>query len=411
MSVQLSNETVAEVTAELGFSRPQELVEDNAGRGLKRAVTRPIDYQFDKQFENVKCRVRDWSAPGQAAPNLQTMGFEALNLSGNAKLQALLGQMRSSGEITPEQARALRRQLNGSVYPLASGKCLKLLHVAPEGLIMRKGGPNGLKIDPDVEMSEMNGHDVALAVHGDQDVRGTPLKQIMRGFAPWMFRHQTPDGSNRVSPLVLVNLWIPLQQATRPLALMDRRTLKAREHQLRYALPTDTFLDRRQDMRFNDIWAFLHDEGQQWYFNGAMGHDQAYVFDTLGEPHTSMILPGEEVAEHYYCLLQRQCRQLARGEPVERAVASPQPMPGDTTVPLRHAINTLAELAASAPTDRSDSDIADAWCAATGQAMESVVRKSLEMRVVAVLTPNIWPFNRAMTASADGSGGGGSTGV
>src|SRR5690606_15209679 len=105
-------------------------------------------------------------------------------------------------------------------------------------------------------------------------------------------------------PLVLVNLWIPLQQVTRPLALMDRRTLDARAHQLRYALPTDGFLEREEDTRENDIWAFLHDAGQQWYFHSHMGHDRAYVFDTLGEPHGAFILPGEDVAEYYYLQLQ-----------------------------------------------------------------------------------------------------------
>jgi hypothetical protein len=48
-------------------------------------------------------------------------------------------------------------------------------------------------------LREMNSHDAALVVHGDQGVRGTPLKQIMRGFAPCLFRHQTPDG-NRIAP-------------------------------------------------------------------------------------------------------------------------------------------------------------------------------------------------------------------
>jgi len=176
---------------------------------------------------------------------------------------------------------------------------------------MRKGGPNGLKPDPDAQMNGMNDHDVAMAVHGDQDVFGTPLKQIMRGFAPRLFRHQSPDRRNLLSPLVLVNLWIPLQQVTRPLTLMDRRTLDAPRQQLRYALPTDSFLERRQDMRFNDVWSFLHDEAHQWYYRADMGHEQAYVFDTLGEPHGSFMLPGEAVAEMYFKLLCEQLAQLA----------------------------------------------------------------------------------------------------
>ena len=179
---------------------------------------------------------------------------------------------------------------------------------------MRKGGPNGLDPDPDVQMSEMNGHAAALAIHGDQDVRGTPLKQLMRGFAPWIFRHQSPDGNNRWSPLVLVNLWIPLDQITRPLTLMDRRTLNKRQHQCRYALPTDAFLDRSEDMTVNDIWTFLHDADQHWYFSSDMDFRQAYVFDTLGTPHGATILPGEEQLERGYLALRSACDALSGGE-------------------------------------------------------------------------------------------------
>lgn len=389
---------VTAVDADLGFARRAEVIDDHEGRGLKRAITRPLGEEFDRQFEYRRCQVQDWSAPGQQPLNFRAMGFEAISLARSEPLQTLLSQIRQAGEITPVQARQLRRHLRGTVFPLSHGRCLKMLNIAPEGLIMRKGGPNGLKIDPEIELGEMNGHDVALAVHGDQDVRGTPLKQIMHGFAPWMFRHQTPDGSNRLSPLVLVNLWIPLQQITRPLALMDRRTLNAREHQLRYALPTDTFLDRADDMRVNDIWAFLHDAAQQWYFHSHMAHDQAYIFDTLGEPHGSFILPGEDVAEHFYLQLQCLRKQLAAGENIERPIAAAVDLPTTTTAPLRHAIESMASLVAAAPVDKIGQPAVDVWLARAAEAMDSVVRKSLEMRVVAVLMPNIWPFNRSVRA-------------
>jgi hypothetical protein len=389
---------VVAVDANLGFARPEEVVDDQDGRGLKRAITRPLDEAFARQFEYRRCQVRDWSAPEQPSPNFRTMGFEPISLARSDSLQTLLAQVRQAGEISTEQARQLRRQLRGRVFPMSQGKCLKMLHVAPEGLIMRKGGPNGLKVDPDIEMGEMNGHDAAMAIHGDQDVRGTPLKQMMRGFAPWMFRHQTPDGSNRLSPLVLVNLWIPLQQVTRPLTLMDRRTLNARDHQLRYALPTDTFLDRTEDMRENDIWSFLHDDAQQWYFHSHMAHDQAYVFDTLGEPHGSFILPGEDVAERYYLQLQLLRKQLAAGEKIERPVVAASDLPATTTAPLRQAIESMAGLIATAPVDKVGQPAVGVWQARAGEAMDSVVRKSLEMRVVALLLPNIWPFNRSARA-------------
>lgn len=395
MGVAAESDVVTVVEANLGFSRPEEVIDDQEGRGLKRAITRPIDHDFTRQFEYRRCQIRDLRAPGQPSAGFRAMGFETIDLVGRESLQPLLAEIKQAGEISPEQASQLRRHLRGSVFPLSRGKCLRMLHVAPEGLIMRKGGPNGLKVEPDIETSEMNGHDVALAVHGDQDVRGTPLKQIMRGFAPWMFSHRTPDGSNRLSPLVLVNLWIPLQQITRPLALMDRRTLNARQHQLRYALPTDSFLDRSEDMRVNDIWAFLHDDAQQWYFHSSMGHEQAYIFDTLGEPHGSFIVPGEDIAEQYYLQLQQLRDQLAAGVKIERPASTTTVLPTDTTAPLRRAIESMAGLAASVPVDNPGQPAVDVWLARVAEAMDSVVRKSLEMRVVALLLPNIWPFNRS----------------
>jgi hypothetical protein len=395
MEVVSEGDVVSAVEANLGFSRPGEVVDDHEGRGLKRAITRSIDHDFTRQFEYRRCQVRDLCAPDQPSPGFRDMGFETIDLHGRESLQSLLTQIKHAGKISPEQASQLRRSLRGGVFPLSRGKCLKMLHIAPEGLIMRTGGPNGLKVEPDVEVSEMNGHDVALAVHGDQDVRGTPLKQIMRGFAPWMFRHQTPDGSNRLSPLVLVNLWIPLHQITRPLTLMDRRTLNGRQHQLRYALPTDSFLDRSEDMRENDIWAFLHDDAQQWYFHSSMNYEQAYIFDTLGEPHGSFIAPGEDVAEQYYLQLQQLCKQLAAGAKIERPVPLETILPADTTAPLRRAIESMAGLAVSVPVDNPGQPAVDVWLARAGEAMDSVVRKSLEMRVVALLLPNIWPFNRS----------------
>ena len=386
---------ISAVEADLGFSKPGEVVDDHEGRGLKRAITRPIDYDFSRQFEYRRCTVRDLCAPGQPRPDLRGMGFETIALSGRESLQTLLAAIREAGEISPQQARQLRRHLTGSVFPLSRGRCLRMLQVAPEGLVMRKGGPNGLKVDPHHEATGMNHHDVALAVHGDQDVRGTPLKQIMRGFAPWIFNHRTPDGSNRLSPLVLVNLWIPLQQITRPLALMDRRTLKPGQHQLRYALPTESFLDREEEMKLNDIWAFLHDAAQQWYFHSSMGHEAAYVFDTLGEPHGSFIVPGEDVAEHYYLQLQQLRQQLMDGAEVRRPVVATIELPAGTTLPLRRAIESMAALAASVPVDRPGKPAVDAWLARAGEAMGSVVRKSIEMRVVALLLPDLWPFNRS----------------
>ena len=53
----------------------------------------------------------------------------------------------------------------------------------------------------------------------------------------------------------------------------------------------------------------------------------------------------------------------------------------------------MAELVASMPRDNPTA--VDEWLARATAAMDAVVRRSLEMRVVALLLPDIWPFNRS----------------
>jgi hypothetical protein len=244
-------------------------------------------------------------------------------------------------------------------------------------------------------MTAMNGHDAALAVHADQDVRGTPLRQLLHGAAPWLFRHEAPDSRNRWSPLFLLNLWIPLQQVTRPLALMDGRSLDRRTHQLRYGLPTDGFLDREADRRINDIWTFLHDASQQWYFRSELPLGRAYLFETLGTPHGSFVLPGEERAERRFRRLEAASEAIRRGDApgLQRALA-----PGEergaavATRPLRRAIEAMDELLEEARRNAASLSRGvggEDWCARAGRAMDAVVRKSIEMRVVAVRAPRL----------------------
>jgi hypothetical protein len=218
---------------------------------------------------------------------------------------------------------------------------------------------------------------------------------MMRGAAPWMFRHAAPDSRNHWSPLMLLNLWIPLQQITRPLTLMDQRTLDRRAHQLRYGLPTDDFLDRDEDRSVNDIWAFLHDDGQQWYFHPDMHPDRAYVFETLGTPHGSFIVPGEERAETLYRQLDEASDAIRRADVQalrSTATASADPAIEIATVALQRAITTMESLLEEAHKS------AESLCQGTGRtdwlervsgAMNAVVRKSIEMRVVALRLPTL----------------------
>ena len=390
----MSTESAVRVTARLGFSRLDEVEPGVDARGLRRATTRPIDTPFDEQFALHTCELTDLCEDQQDPPALLSAGFETINLSRDAALQSLLGDVRRAGEITGEQARALRRRLTGRVFRLRNGRCLKMLNIAPEGLILRTGGPNGLSVDAARVMSEMNGHDVALAIHADQDVRGTPLKQLMKGRAPRLFRHQTPDGDNRLSPLMLTNVWIPLQQITRPLAFMDRRSLDAKQHQLRYALPTDTFLDRDEAQVNNDIWSFLHDPSQRWFFHSRMTHDRAYVFDTLGEPHGSFILPGEARAEFFFLRLRALHAALEKGNTTTLDATAPPALPHDTPLPLRYAVGQMEQVAARCPPASAAQSVRRAWQAEATAVMDPLVRRSLEMRVVSVVLPDVWPLNR-----------------
>ncbi|WP_101756598.1 hypothetical protein [Oceanicoccus sp. KOV_DT_Chl] len=178
---------VKEIEAQVAFAKPADVVDDLQRKGMLRATAHPIDADQQEAFELKPCRLRDWSAPSESKLNLETMGFDHIELPSNALLQNTLENVRLAGKISRVEASIIRKQLKGRSFKLSSGKRLRLLFIAAEGFIMRKAGPNGMKVDPDIAMSEMNGHDGALTVHADQDVRGTPLKQMMHGAAPGYF--------------------------------------------------------------------------------------------------------------------------------------------------------------------------------------------------------------------------------
>lgn len=391
---------IENLEAHMAFARPSDVHPDDQQAGMLRAKTRPTDANTTDVFDLKPCKVRDWSAESCPPLDLETMGFDTLDLSPLETLQATLESIRLASHITKADASVIRRQMQGQSFKLSSGKQIKLLSIAPEGLIMRQAGPNGCRVS-DESISEMNGHDGALTVHADQDVNGTPLKQMMRSAAPWIFRHQSPQSSNKLSPIFLVNIWIPLQQITRPLTLMDRRTLNKQQHQLRYALPTDGFLDRDKEKRINDIWAFLHDDTQQWYFHSNLNSSNAYIFDTLGTPHGAIILPGEEIIEQYFFGLKETLAAIRSNDDSglgaalgKMAKLGGQPIPEATTSPIKSVLATMAGLVTEANHHQQTAALKNSeWQARTEQAVTSVVRKSIEMRGVAIQTPDIWPLN------------------
>lgn len=380
------DQIIASVNARLGFAKPSDVVADTERKGLLRAKSPPPYGDTAERIELHQHPVFDWSAPLSPTPSLKKMGFDCTDLSGLTTLQSRLEQVRLNNHLTKADARAIRAGLRGRTLRLTGGGRVKILSIAPEGLIMRRSGPNGLNLDPEEKISEMNGHRAASMVHGDQDVYGTPLRQMLKGTAPWLFRHRTPDGANRFSPIFLLNIWIPLQQITQPLALVDRRTVNNRKHQLRYALPTESFLDRDEETSANDIWLFLHDAAQRWYFHSDLNANSAYVFDTLGEAHGAMTLPGEAAAERYYLALKQACRALGNRDEDALQVAvnvPPQSLPVDITLALRKAVENMRLLIDEAHKSDIDRLLQSHWCARAETAVDRVVRKSIEMRAVA----------------------------
>jgi hypothetical protein len=381
--------TSSELRASLGFTRAEDVSPDDERPGLLRARTLPFGVDPDEASDFRSCVLNDCADPQTPEPGLEQAGFETIDLSRNAPLQKALATIRDEGRISDASAEALRAGLNGARFRLTNGAKLRIEHIADEGLIQRRAGPNGLEVNPG-GMDGANGHDAARRIHADQDVFGTPLKQMMKGAAPQLFRHQTPDARNDDSSLFLLNLWIPIQQITRPLVLMDRRTLDPKRHQLRYGLPVTRFLDRDEESSVNDIWTFLPDPAQKWYFRSVMGPDRGYVFDTLGEPHGACILPGEEVLEQLYSDLGRAC-EAVEAEDVGAlggiAAAQPPALPDVTTEAIREVWLRMTELLREAGSEAAEiCASSERWSSRARAAMDAVIRKSVEMRLVATLT-------------------------
>jgi len=389
------------VDAQLAFSRIEDVTVDDARRGLLRARTLDPATRTDPSlYDRRTCRVTDCSTAADVRPDLREHGFARVDLSGRRELQAALERVRIAGRLDAADAAAIRRRLLGRALALASGERLWLLHLAREGFFMRRAGPNGMALDREATPGT-NTHDAAVAVHADQDVEGTPLRQMLRGAAPWLFRHDSPDRHNRRSRLALVNVWIPLDQVTRPLALMDASSLNRRRHQLRQGLVTEGFLQRGADMRVNDIWTFLHDDAQRWYFASEMHASSAWVFETLGTPHGSFILPGEERAEARYKQLVAAVGAVGRGDETAAARSLAGAPRSDwrepATASLARAIAAMETLLAEGRADVSALCSAGErpdWCARATAAAERVVRKSIEMRAVALILPAVWPTRR-----------------
>lgn len=378
----------ATCAVELGFVPPSVAIADPDHPGLLRAGPRASAPYSGGNLEVHVCAATDGVHDQTYQPDLLQTGFDTVDLVALEALQRACTRVREAGRLERADATAIRSALDGATLRCSSGLTIKVLYLAEEGFIMRTAGPNGMSlVGP--RSTGMNDHGPATSVHADQDVYGTPLTQLMDGRAPSLFRHDSPDGSNHDASLMLVNLWIPLQQVIRPLVLADGRSIDRRRHQLRYGLATDSFLEREDEMVVNDIWTLLHDPEQRWYFRSEMDHRSAYVFDTLSTPHGSAVLPGEDVAEQCYRTLEAAEAAVARGDVaalagVVSAASSRAPLPEGVTPALRGAVSDMV-----AVLDEADGDPgavcgtrSGEWLAASRAARNRVVRLSLELRLV-----------------------------
>lgn len=381
---------LAAVPVELGFLPPEQAIADPDHPGLLRAGPRAAAPYGDDRVEFHTCRATDLSVDRSESPDLVEGGLDTVDLTGLESLQAACARVLVAGRVEPDDAETIRGALDGAELPCASGRSLRVRFLAGEGFFMRTVGPCRMPMAPHAD--GMNDHGGAASVHADQDVYGTPLVQLMDGRAPELFRHVSPDGENHDADLMLVNLWIPLQQVVQPLVLADGRTIDRRRHQLRYGLRTTDFLDRDEDMAINDIWSFLHDDSQRWFFRSEMDFRSAWVFNTLSTPHGAGVLPGEDLAARCYRALQDVELAVGRGDAAAvtgaaREVAGSE-IPEGAPAPLRLAIGRMLRLLARAEEDPSGtvSSASAEWVEDSAAARRAVVRMSLELRLVVSVT-------------------------
>lgn len=384
-----SVETIRSVRSKVAYARLEDFAPDPERPGLLCAPDIDPYDGSERSFELHEIEAWDCRALGDFTPDLVEHGFARADLSGDAQLQAALERVRASARLEPADVEEIRGRLSGATLQLGDGRRAEVTYIAPEGFLLRTPGPNGLQAGAGKGAPGTGGLDGARGVHADQDVGGTPLREMMNGAAPGLFHHDSPDGHNADSELHLLNLWIPLEQITRPLALMDSGTVDRQHHQARFGLKVDNLLGRKEEGRaLNHVWSFVHDDAQRWYFDSEMGPGTAWAFETLSAPHVSLILPGEDAAEARYRQLDETLTALEAHDEVTLVAAASceRAAPTDgTTAALRRAIaemDALLDEASERATSLCRGDEDAGWQGRARRAQQRVVRKSIELRAV-----------------------------
>ena len=219
--------------------------------------------------------------------SLVNNGFEYIDLKHSVNDYSLYDSLKEAltNGLTDTLAYKIRKQLSYFFTTLSDGSYLWILHIVDEGMVIRRNKPG---CDPH-ECEPVGNDEVgAKTVHGDQDLHGEPLHSMLFGLAPFLF-HPI------FSPLKILNIWIPLQEVrVRPLALMDVQSLNRKEHQLRYHIINKFMKNGQDDFLLNDCWTFLHHKHQKWFFYEGQTSNKAIVFETMGTPHGSFMVPGEK---------------------------------------------------------------------------------------------------------------------
>lgn len=370
------------VTAPLGFVRPENILAPSEGRPGHRArtVSEPVERQ---DLAAHPCEIEDLDESGRAV-TLTVHGSETMRIPDRRGLHRRLMDVRATSRMDGTDISAIRRSLTGARVRSADGSTLLIVHVAGEGVIFRCAGPNGIDLSGRGLMADHGG---AAVVHADQDPLGRPFHDLTKGLGHRLFRHQSIDSSNRRSPLLLVNLWMPLQQVTQPLTMMDNRSLDRTRDQLHYELPTEGILDRDDEHAQNDIWWFRHDPDQRWHFRSRIALGEAWVFETLSTPHGAFTVPGEEVAAEGFRLVDRAIAAVEAGLAVEES--TPLDVDAAGTAVLRAAIGELQAVLDDAPRAPFSGDEAAPWLARARRAQDAVLRKSIEVRAVAIRVPGL----------------------
>lgn len=381
--------TASTVTSSLGFARPERVRPDDERPRVRRSATIEPATLDDSTLAMHECELRDLAVLDGVEPRFDDAGFAIADLPDRRGLHDTLRAVLGDQRLGPANEAAIRRSLGRARLRLRDGTRLLILHVAEEGVLFRSEGPAGLDVHDDADDEVRHGG--AVNVHADQDVLGTPLRQLMRGHAPRLLRHDAPDSSNRRSPLMLVNLWLPLRQVSRPLTLMHSASLDRGRDQCRYGLPTEGILARSGERAVNDIWAFLHDEAQEWYFHSELGLGHAYVFDTLSTAHGSCVLPGEDVAaDRHRRLVAAEAAIGERSPGALRAAVEGRSAVDVPTASLQRAIATMDALLdeAASQAERLTTGDAHHWIDRSEAARATVVRSSIELRALAIRIPS-----------------------